>query len=141
MTSQTTICVDRQNFDALTTIRRELAPVKAAHIRVRVTAFALTANNVTYMGAGESFGYWNFFEPKAYGIEDSARGRMPVWGFAEITESRAEGLDVGARIYGYFPPVDYFDLMPVKLNHAGFMDGAPHRLSLHPVYNLSLIHI
>ena len=135
MTAQTTLCVDRHNFERLTPIHRELADVKDGHIRVRVTSFALTANNVTYMGAGESFGYWKFFDPATYGIEGKNLGRMPVWGFAEVAESRAAGLEVSARLYGYFPPVDYFDLMPTKLNSVGFMDGTAHRLSLHPVYN------
>ena len=109
---QNTICVDRQNFEKLTPVQRELGPVKDGHIRVRLTSFALTANNVTYMATGDLIGYWNFFDPQAYGIEGENIGRMPVWGFADITTSRVDGLDVGSRIYGLFPSTDYFDMQP-----------------------------
>lgn len=132
---QNTICVDRQNFEKLTPVQRELGPVKDGHIRVRLTSFALTANNVTYMATGDLIGYWKFFDPQAYGIEGENIGRMPVWGFADITTSRVDGLDVGTRIYGFFPPTDYFDMQPAKINENGFMDGAAHRRPLHPIYN------
>ena len=135
MTSQTTLCVDRNDFEKLTPIQRELGPIKDDHIRVRLTSFALTANNITYMATGDLIGYWNFFDPKAYGIDGENLGRMPVWGFADITESRVDGLTIGARIYGFFPPTDYFDMQPAKINANGFMDAAEHRRPLHPVYN------
>lgn len=135
MTLQTTICVNRKRFDDLAPITLEMAPLKDGHIRVRVTQFALTANNVTYMATGDMIGYWQFFDPKHYGIEGDHLGRMPVWGFAEITESKTEGLTVGERVYGFFPPTNYFDMKPFKLNGQGFSDGAPHRLELHSIYN------
>jgi len=135
MTSQTTICVNRNDFEDLTPITRNLAPLEDNHIRVRITDFALTANNVTYMVTGHLIGYWHFFNPNDYGIEGENLGRMPVWGFAEITESRADGLSVGERIYGFFPPTNYFDMKPAKINTMGFSDGAEHRLPLHALYN------
>ncbi|NBU28929.1 MAG: DUF2855 family protein, partial [Caulobacteraceae bacterium] len=54
-----------------------------------VERFALTANNVTYGAMGESFGYWKFF-PAPEGF-----GRIPVWGFATVVASRAEGVEPG----------------------------------------------
>jgi len=87
------------------------------------------------MATGDIIGYWTFFDPNTYGIKGDNLGRMPVWGFAEITESGVADLPLGTRIYGFFPPTNYFDIMPVKLNNAGFMDGAAHRRSLHPIYN------
>ena len=41
--------------------------------------------------------YWSFFpaeEPWA---------RMPVWGFADVVASEAEGVPEGTRIFGYLP--------------------------------------
>ncbi|MEP6342166.1 MAG: DUF2855 family protein [Maricaulaceae bacterium] len=135
MTPQTTLCVNRTNFDNLTSIHRQMEPLAADHIRVRLTSFALTANNVTYMVTGDLIGYWKFFNPHDYGIEGENLGRMPVWGFAEITESHVSDLEVGTRIYGFFPVTDYFDIKPIKLNPHGFSDGADHRLPLHAIYN------
>lgn len=47
MTTQTTICVNKTKLDKLTPVHRQMAPLSADHIRVRMTSFALTANNVT----------------------------------------------------------------------------------------------
>ncbi len=55
-----------------------------------VEHFGLTANNITYAAFGEAMSYWRFF-PAPDGW-----GRMPVWGFATVAESRAEGLPEGA---------------------------------------------
>ena len=135
MTDQTTLCVNRTNLKSLTPVHRQMDALAADHIRVRLTSFALTANNVTYMVTGDLIGYWKFFNPADYGIDGDNLGRMPVWGFAEITESHVSGLELGARIYGFFPVTDYFDIKPIKLNPHGFSDGADHRLPLHSIYN------
>lgn len=105
----------------------ELAEGKA---RLKVDAFALTANNVTYASFGEAMGYWNFF-PAA----DPAFGRVPVWGFATVTESKADGVAPGARVYGYLPISDEFDIQPVRVSQTSCMDGAAHRQGLAPIYN------
>ena len=135
MTTQTTICVNKTKLEKLMSIKRQMEPLAVDHIRVRLTSFALTANNVTYMVTGDLIGYWKFFNPEDYGIKGEGLGRMPVWGFAEITESRTAGLEAGAKIYGFFPPADYFDIKPVKLSPHGFSDGAAHRVPLHGIYN------
>ena len=96
--------------------RGPLAPGAA---RLKVEAFALTANNVTYATFGEAMGYWNFF-PAA----DPAFGRVPVWGFATVKESNADGVAVGARVYGYLPISESFDVTPVRAGKESFMDGA-----------------
>lgn len=106
-----------------------LAPLAQGAARLKVEAFALTANNVTYATFGEQMGYWNFF-PAAEGW-----GRVPVWGFATVTESNAEGVSAGARVYGYLPISDSFDVTPVNVGKASFLDGAAHRQGLAPIYN------
>ena len=106
------------------------APLAPGAARLKVEAFALTANNVTYATFGEAMGYWNFF-PAA----DAAWGRVPVWGFATVTESNASGVDVGARVYGYLPISEHFDVTPVRIGKESFMDGAAHRQGLAPIYN------
>jgi hypothetical protein len=96
---------------------------------LRIDLFALTANNVTYAAHGEDFRYWAFF-PAPQG-----KGIVPVWGFATVVESRAPGVKVGQRFYGYWPMASHALLLPGKVSPRGFTDMAAHRLVLPPVYN------
>lgn len=98
--------------------------------RLKVDAFALTANNVTYASFGEAMGYWNF-----YPASDPDFGRVPVWGFATVTESKAKGVAPGTRVYGYLPVSEHFDIEPARVTASGFMDGSAHRQGLAPIYN------
>jgi hypothetical protein len=100
-------------------------------VRLSLDAFALTANNVTYAAfGGPPMQYWNFF-PSG----EEAQGRVPVWGFATVSESKADGIDVGQRVYGYFPISEELIVSPVRVSPRGFMDGAAHRQGLAPIYN------
>jgi hypothetical protein len=99
-------------------------------VRLAVDKFALTANNITYAVVGDQMQYWNFFPSNEDGF-----GRVPVWGFADITESRCDGLDMGERVYGFLPISTDFIATPVSISSGGFLDGADHRQQLHPVYN------
>ena len=110
-----------------------LANLKDGDILVRIERFAFTANNVTYGASGDSIGYWHFFP--AQDNDSGEWGCLPVWGFAEIAASNVAGLDIGERLYGYFPPADFLTLTPSKISPQRFMDGAPHRAELPPVYN------
>jgi hypothetical protein len=94
-----------------------------------VDRFGLTSNNITYAAFGEAMSYWNFF-PAPDGW-----GRMPVWGFATVAESRAEGLEEGARIYGYLPPSSELLVTPERVGPHGFVDAAAHRAALPAAYN------
>jgi hypothetical protein len=98
--------------------------------RLRIDAFALTANNVTYGAFGEAMHYWDFFPTGRDGW-----GSIPVWGYADVVESRAQGLAPGERCYGYFPMRSEVVLRPVRADAAGFVDGAAHRRELPAVYN------
>jgi hypothetical protein len=68
--------------------------LQTGQARLAVDHYALTANNITYAAFGEAMKYWQFF-PSG----DAATGCLPVWGFATIVESQAEGLDVGRRVW------------------------------------------
>ncbi|MEQ8300982.1 MAG: DUF2855 family protein [Hyphomonas sp.] len=98
--------------------------------RLRVDAFALTANNVTYATFGEAMEYWKFFPAGSPEF-----GRVPVWGFATVIESRTAGVDVGSRVYGYLPISNTFDVKPARISKESFLDGAEHRQGLAPIYN------
>jgi len=111
---------------------REMAPaaLQPGEARLRVDLFALTANNVTYGAFGEAMHYWDFFP-----TGDAQTGCIPVWGFATVSESRVDGVDVGERFYGYWPMADEVVLAPVRVIAEGFFDGAPHRRGRAEVYN------
>ena len=70
-------------------------------VRLRIDAFALTSNNITYAAFGEAMNYWGF-----YPTGDATTGCIPVWGFASVVESRCAGVDVGERFYGFWPIAD-----------------------------------
>jgi hypothetical protein len=98
-------------------------------ILVRVTRFAFTANNITYGAVGEMIGYWTFFPaPEGW-------GRIPVWGFADVVRSRHPGIAEGTRVFGYLPMSTHLAVQPDAVNRSGFVDAAPHRAGLPPIYN------
>ncbi len=107
--------------------RRLLAP---GQVRLAVEAFSLTANNITYAAFGEAMKYWQFFP-----AGDAALGCLPVWGFATVSESLAEGVAPGRRVWGYYPAGTHLLVAPSKVSASGFVDGSEHRRELAAVYN------
>ncbi len=105
-------------------------------ILVEIDSYAMTANNVTYAVFGKPAGlfgndqgYWDFF------AERNAPGRLPVWGFATVTESHVEGISPGDRYYGYYPMASHALLTPGNVSASSFTDITPRRTSLPPIYN------
>jgi hypothetical protein len=96
---------------------------------LRVDTFGLTANNVTYAVMGEAMSYWDFF-PAPQGW-----GRVPMWGFAEVQDSEAPGVEPGTRLYGYLPPSSNLVVTPGDADGSGFVDGSPHRSALPSAYH------
>ena len=108
---------------------RAEVPLAEGEVRARTGDFGLTANNITYAVAGEMIGYWQFFpEAEPWGI-------VPVWGFAEVTETRCPELPVGARFWGFLPMASDFVRRPEGVSARGFTDGAAHRAGLPAIYN------
>ena len=128
--SKNTFVVDRKNLRHTQWVTQESAALAEGQVRLRIDAFALTSNNITYAAFGEAMNYWSFFP-----TGDAQTGCIPVWGFADVSESRAAGVAVGERFYGYFPIADEVVLQPARIGATGFADGAEHRRELHPVYN------
>jgi len=98
-------------------------------VQLRVDRFGLSANNVTYGAFGDAMSYWSFFP-----AEEPGWGRVPVWGFGDVVVSGVEGIEPGERFYGYFPMSSHVTLRP-RVTGTGFVDDAPHRRELPPVYN------
>jgi Protein of unknown function (DUF2855) len=96
---------------------------------LEVATFGLTANNVTYAVFGERMSYWDFFPA------EDGWGRVPMWGFAEVERSEAEGVEPGARVYGYLPPSSHLVVTPAAVGPAAFVDGSAHRAELPSAYH------
>jgi len=96
---------------------------------LRVDRVGLTANNVTYAVLGDAFRYWEFFPT------EEGRGVVPLWGFAEIAESRTEGLEPGGRVYGYLPSGSHLLVRPGRVDDRGFRETSDHRATLPSPYN------
>ena len=92
--------------------------------------FSLTTNNITYAAFGDSIGYWKVFPT---GRDDL--GHMPVWGFADVVASRAEGVEIGARVFGYFPIAGLLRVQAGKVSRGGFADLSPWRAAVPDIYN------
>ena len=106
------------------------APLEEGEARLHVDLFSLTANNVTYGAAGDFLKYWQF-----YPSPEEGWGRVPVWGFATVRESRSPSVAVGERVYGYLPMSYAFTVKAGERKHGGFSDISAHRAGLAPVYN------
>lgn len=99
-------------------------------VRLRVDAFALTANNITYGLMGESLDYWGHF-PSA---EPEDWGRIPVWGLVDVEASTRDELPVGTRIYGYLPMSTHLVVTPDRVGGNTFVDASPHRANMAASY-------
>jgi len=106
------------------------APLTEGQARLKLESFALTANNVTYAASGFAIGYWQFFPTGVDG-----QGLVPVWGTAEVVESRSDKLETGTRLYGFFPLAEELVITPQDDGHGAIVDAAPHRAELPAVYN------
>ena len=122
--------VRKDNLNEARLAERNLVDLGEGEILARVDRFALTANNVTYGVVGEKIGYWKFFP-----VEDDGWGIVPVWGFAEVERSNHPKIGEGERLYGYWPMASHLIMAPGKVSDTRFVDDAPRRRELPPVYN------
>jgi hypothetical protein len=107
------------------------APLEPANgeALLRVDAFGLSANNITYAMFGVAMSYWDFFPAQ------EGWGRVPVWGFAEVSASEVPELEAGTRVFGYLPPSSELLATPVHVGAHGFTDASAHRAALPGAYN------
>lgn len=128
------LLVRKDQLSATSLRTSPMGPLGEGKVRVAIENFALTSNNITYAAMGDAMQYWQFF-PVADTGDGVPWGRIPVWGFGTVKESRHPDVSVGERLYGYFPMSSAVDLEPAKVSAASFLDAAPHRAALHKVYN------
>ena len=106
-----------------------VAALEDGQIRLRIDRFAVTANNVSYAGAGDLLGYWDFFPSS----DPSTWGRVPAVGYGEIIDSRNADLAVGGRYHGWFPMAETVTLTATATRD-GFRDDGAHRQTHAPIY-------
>src|ERR1700733_14034091 len=87
---------------------------------VKVDRFAFTANNITYATLGEQLKYWQLF-PAPEGF-----GNIPVWGFGEVIASRHPSIQIGERLFGYFPMATHLVIEAADVNKRGFRGAGGH---------------
>ncbi len=121
--------VKRDDLRQCRVAESEPLAVEPGQALLRIDSFGLTANNVTYAVMGEAMSYWDFFPA------EDGWGRVPMWGFAEIERSEAEGVEEGTRVYGYIPPSSHLLVTPTSINEKGFVDGSAHRAALPSAYH------
>lgn len=131
-----TIAIDRDNIRSAEVVPLAPAALADGQIEVAITSYAMTANNITYAAFGKPMGlfgndqgYWDFFSAPG------GPGHLPVWGFATVTASKAEGVAVNDEYYGYYPMASHTVLTVANASPNGFTDVTPHRTTLPPIYN------
>jgi hypothetical protein len=91
------LVVSRADLNDTDIIEVASIPLEEGQIRTRVVSFAFTANNVTYAGARRALPLLGLLSSPA-----GARHR-PVWGFADVVETRHRRFPSARRIYGLLP--------------------------------------
>ena len=121
--------VRRNNLSVFRVTEQATRGIEDREILAEVERFAFTANNISYAVVGEKLGYWNFFPA------DEDWGVIPVWGFAKIIESKHAEVNLGERLYGYWPMGTHVVMQPGKLRNDQLRDMSAHRAELPAVYN------
>ncbi|GBG27630.1 Hypothetical Protein FCC1311_038532 [Hondaea fermentalgiana] len=119
--------------DALsrTQVRQRTAlEIREGEVLVEIEKCAFTANNVTYGLSGENMRYFDFFPTGSAYL-----AAIPSWGIARVVVSRAEGIRVGERLYGFLPYAQYAVLKASTVRPNQFIDLSPHRRDLARIYN------
>jgi hypothetical protein len=121
--------VARDDLSRAELVDEPLPEVGRGEALLRVNRVGLTANNVTYALLGDAMHYWDFFPTRA------GWGLVPLWGFADVEASQTDGVERGARLYGYYPSASHLVVKPGRVDERGFRDISEHRAKLPSPYN------
>jgi len=121
--------VERAKLRHTKIVNRQLAPLQDGEVLVKIDKFGLTANNVSYAISGDFIGYWKYYPA------EGEWGKVPVWGFGNVVESRCADIPVGERMWGFFPMATHAVLKPGKVHSHQFTDVSEHRQPLPGLYN------
>ncbi len=100
-------------------------------VMIAIDRVALTANSVSYALAGRS-GLMRFLDvfPAPEG-----EGRIPCWGYGEVLFSKHPEVNVGERVYGFFPVSSHIIVSATAVTAAQFTDGQECRKVIAPFYS------
>jgi len=126
----TRLLMNRSRFEDMRIDTGPLPEAQDGEIVLALDRFSLTINNITYAAFGDALRYWDFFPTGVDGF-----GLLPVWGYADVVESKAEGIEAGQRYFGYFPSATHLVVQPGKTGARSFRDESAHRADLPEVYN------
>lgn len=122
--------VRRDDIQKMRVVESDLPELQDGAVRLVIDKFGLSSNNVSYAVSGVQLKYWDFFQPSGEGW-----GRVPMWGFVTVAESRHPEIAKGGRLYGYLPMGTHLDVLPGNINPFQFLDTSPHRPTHAPLYN------
>lgn len=101
-----------------------LGALQPGEVRLAIEKFGLTANNASY---ARFTPFWNAFPgPPEF-------GRVPLWSFVRVAESRNADIPVDGRYFGYVPMASHHTVQ-AEVTPRGFLDTSPQRGFLHPWY-------
>jgi len=130
MQSVCELWIDKSDFRNTRTVETSQPELGEGEIRVAIDKFAVTSNNVGYAVSGDMIGYWKFFP-----TGEEPWGKVTVWGMADVVESKSPDIEVGERLYGFYPMSSHLVMTPGRVKDEHFMDVAPHRRDLPALYN------
>jgi hypothetical protein len=96
---------------------------------LKVDRVGLTANNVTYAVLGDAMSYWQFFPA------EDGWAHVPLWGFADVVDTKVDGVERGQRFFGYYPMSSHLVVQAGQVNATGFRAVDEHRAALPSPYN------
>jgi NADPH:quinone reductase-like Zn-dependent oxidoreductase len=124
----TTLEVRKDSWGDTRLVTEQLTDPVGNEVILKVNRMALTANNISYAGAGDMLGYWGFF-PAQQGW-----GRIPAMGWADVVASAHPGIAVGERVWGFYPFTTYLKIEAGDVQADHFADASAHRAEYAPVY-------
>ncbi len=124
-----TLYIKKTNIRISKIVLPTIPKLSEGEVLLKVKKYALTSNNITYAVMGFQLKYWNFFPA------DELWGIIPVWGFAEVVDSKNTKINVGELCYGYFPMANYLIVKAGGINEFSFKDISEHRRDMAPIYN------
>src|SRR3954454_8220165 len=95
------LLVDRSDLAHTELVDAEALEPAGGQAVLKVDRVGMTANNVTYAVFGDAMKYWDFFT--AADRDGVAYGRVPLWGFAVVEQSRVPGVEEVTRCFAYLP--------------------------------------
>jgi hypothetical protein len=128
--------VARSDLTRWRVVDADPAPLGDGEARLRIDRFGFSSNNISYAVIGDLLRYWEAFPAApADDGDDTMWGRVPVWGFAEVVESRSPAVHLGERLFGFLPMSTELVIEPGRASPSEVWDVAPHRSVLAGPYN------